>query len=55
MAAARKTGKPDDPATPDVDESLEPETTTDYTRAGGHILTEQGWVPEMLDLDGSEA
>lgn len=57
-AAARKSApKVDDPATPDVDESLEQddEQETDYFRAGGHILTEQGWVPEMLDVDGSEA
>lgn len=38
----------DDPATPDVDTAaVEPETTTDYTRrAGGYVLTEQGWVRE---------
>lgn len=51
--AARKP-RVDDPATPDIDESqlpdnaaAEPETTTDYTRrAGGYVLTEQGWVRE---------
>lgn len=58
-AATRKTGKPDDPTTPDVDESVEEvpeaEPETDYYRAGGHILTERGWVPEFLDVDGTDA
>jgi len=37
-------GEEPTPATaPDAASAL---PTTDYTRAGGHVLTDYGWVPE---------
>jgi len=35
-----------DPVDPDHAGAPEAEQTTDYTRAGGHVLTDFGWVLE---------
>lgn len=41
----------DDPVPVDSDPDVDggdAEQTTDYTRCGGHVLTDKGWVPEDL-------
>ena len=35
-----------EPGRPAVPDAASATPTTDYTRAGGHVLTDYGWVPE---------
>lgn len=37
---------PEEPAEPEP--KAEPEPEEKYTRVGGHVLTDRGWVPEPL-------
>ncbi|HEX7038676.1 MAG TPA: hypothetical protein VF202_01025 [Trueperaceae bacterium] len=45
-ASTQDAGQPAAVQEPPAVETVEQEQTTDYTRCGGHILTEYGWVPE---------
>lgn len=51
-ASATESSEPRESAT--APEAAEPETTTDYTRCGGHVLTDYGWVLEKPEEESDD-